>query len=506
MNPFKTDLCNKDSSLDWQEWIIEADIASMQDEMTKGSLTAEQLVSLYLDRINTYDTVINSVLELNPDALVIARQLDMERIQTGARSSLHGIPLLIKDNIDTADKLHTSAGSIALAESTAAQDAAVISRLRAAGAIILGKANMTEWANFMAPGMWAGYSSRGGLVLNPYGPGELFVGGSSSGSAASVAANLIAAAVGTETSGSIIGPASQNCIVGIKPTAGLVSMDGIIPGIGSQDTAGPLARSVSDAAVLLGSMTGLDELDTQVSGTARGSRIADYTVFLDTAYLQGVRIGIPRAIYQELDEEVIAIMAEAIELLEQQGAVIVDPIELPCLNSEWSPVMLQYEFKRGLNHYLGRLAESLPVHSLSELIAYNNMHSDKALKYGQGMLEWLEQSGDGITEEMYLEQLRLSREQARDQGIDYALKKYQLDALMFPGFHGTDLAARAGYPLITVPAGFAANGTLTPGGYTTKGPHGVTFSGTAFSEPTLISIAYGFEQASGRRFQPRLSK
>ncbi|WP_369698844.1 amidase family protein [Paenibacillus pedocola] len=506
MNQVKTNLNNKDGSLEWQEWIIEADITAMQAEMNKGSLTAEQLVSLYLERINRYDSVINSVLELNPDAMDIARELDIERQIAGVRSSLHGIPLLIKDNIDTADKLHTSAGSIALAESTAAKDAAVISRLRAAGAIILGKANMTEWANFMAPGMWAGYSSRGGLVLNPYGPGELFVGGSSSGSAASVAANLIAAAVATETSGSIISPASQNCIVGIKPTAGLVSMAGIIPGIGSQDTAGPLARTVSDAAVLLGAMTGLDEVDTQVSGTAREGRIADYTVFLDAAYIQGVRIGIPRAIYQELDEEVLAIMAEAIKLLEQQGAVIVDPIELPCLNSEWSPVMLQYEFKRGLNQYLAGLAESIPVHSLSELIAYNKLHSEKALKYGQGTLEWLEQSGEGITEEMYLEQLRLSRGQARDHGIDYAIKEYRLDALMFPGFHGTDLAARAGYPLITVPAGFAANGIVTPGGYLTKGPHGVTFSGTAFSEPTLISIAYGFEQASKRRFPPRLSK
>ncbi|MNE11153.1 Glutamyl-tRNA(Gln) amidotransferase subunit A [compost metagenome] len=283
-------------------------------------------------------------------------------------------------------------------------------------------------------------------------------------------------------------------------------MAGIIPGIGSQDTAGPLARTVTDAAVLLGAMIGLDELDTPVSGTARERKIIDYTDFLDAAYLQGVRIGIPRAIYQELDEEVMAIMEEAIELLKEQGAVIIDPVELPCLSGDWSPVMLQYEFKRGLNQYLAGLAESVPVHSLSELIAYNKLHSDKALKYGQGTLEWLEQSGDGITEEKYLEQLRLSREQARDQGIDYALKEYQLDALMFPGFHGTDFAARAGYPLITVPAGFAANVIVTPGGYLTKGPHGVTFSATAFSEPTLISIAYGFEQAAGRRFPPCLSK
>ena len=506
MKPLQTYIHGKDDSFNWQEWIIEADISALQAEMIKGSLTAEQLVNIYLDRISIYDPVINSVLELNPDALDIARELDAERQTTGVRSSLHGIPLLVKDNIDTADKLHTSAGSVALAESTAARDAAVISRLRAAGAIILGKANMTEWANFMAPGMWAGYSSRGGLVLNPYGPGELFVGGSSSGSAASVAANLVAAAIGTETSGSIIGPASQNSIVGIKPTAGLVCMDGIIPGIGSQDTAGPLARTVSDAAILLGAMIGLKEFDASMSGPDSEMNILDYTAFLDAAYLQGARIGIPRAIFQELDDDVLAIMEEAIGLLKEQGAVIVDPVELPCFDGDWSPVMLQYEFKRGLNRYLAGLAESVPVHNLSELIAYNQLHCEQALKYGQGTLEWLEQSGDGITEEEYFEQLRKSRELARDQGIDYSLREYQLDALMFPGFHGTDFAAKAGYPLITVPAGYAANGVVTPGGYTTKGPHGVTFSASAFSEPTLISIAYGFEQAAGRRFPPRLSK
>ncbi|MNB82020.1 Glutamyl-tRNA(Gln) amidotransferase subunit A [compost metagenome] len=487
---------------DSSTWIIEADIASMQAEMTRGSLTSVQLVQLYLERIGRHDNVINAVLELNPDALEIASQLDQERLVTGPRGGLHGIPLLIKDNIDTADKLHTSAGSIALADSFASADAELISHLRAAGAVILGKANMTEWANFMAPGMWAGYSSRGGLVLNPYGPGELFVGGSSSGSAASVAANLAAAAVGTETSGSIIGPASQNSVVGIKPTAGLVSMAGIIPGISSQDTAGPLARTVADAALLLGAMAG--PAASRAAGRDTGLIPGDYTAFLDPQGLQGKRIGIPATVYQDLHPDVLAIMNDAIAIMADNGAVIIDPVELPCLAADWSPVMLQYEFKRGLNHYLAKLAGHIPVHSLSELIQYNLEHSDKALKYGQGTLEWLEQSGDGITEAQYRKELQLSRESAREQGIDYALSKYQLDALMFPGFHGTDVAARAGYPLITVPAGYAEDGSVTPGGYTTKGPHGVTFCGTAFSEPVLICIAYSFEQAAQRRYPPRL--
>ncbi|WP_042200811.1 amidase family protein [Paenibacillus camerounensis] len=483
-------------------WIIEADIASMQAEMTRGSLTSVQLVQLYLERIGRHDNVINAVLELNPDALGIAAQLDQERLVTGPRGSLHGIPLLIKDNIDTADKLHTSAGSIALADSLASADADLISHLRAAGAVILGKANMTEWANFMAPGMWAGYSSRGGLVLNPYGPGELFVGGSSSGSAAAVAANLAAAAVGTETSGSIIGPASQNSVVGIKPTAGLVSMAGIIPGISSQDTAGPLARSVADAALLLGAMAG--PAASRSADRDIGLIPEDYTAFLDPQGLQGKRIGIPATVYQDLHPDVLAIMNDAIAVMADNGAVIIDPVELPCLAADWSPVMLQYEFKRGLNRYLAKLAGHLPVHSLSELIQYNLQHSDKALKYGQGTLEWLEYSGEEITEAQYRKELQLSRASAREQGIDYALSKYQLDAVMFPGFHGTDIAARAGYPLITVPAGYAADGSITPGGYTTKGPHGVTFCSTAFSEPALICIAYSFEQAAQRRYPPRL--
>ncbi|WP_151734664.1 amidase family protein [Paenibacillus tengchongensis] len=262
----------------WHEWLIEADICGMQTEMERGGLTAELLVSLYLERIHTFNPLLKAVLELNSDARELARQLDSERKETGPRSMLHGIPVLLKDNIGTADKLHTSARSLALAASTAAADAAVAGSLRQAGAVILGKTNMTEWANYMSSSMWAGYSSRGGLTLNPYGPGELFVGGSSSGSA--VAANLAAAAVGTETSGSIVGPASQNCIVGLKPGAGVVSSAGMIPAIGSQDTARPMTRSVRDAAILLGAMRtsgsrGLPQADN------RSSSNTDYTGYFD---------------------------------------------------------------------------------------------------------------------------------------------------------------------------------------------------------------------------------
>lgn len=356
----------------------------------------------------------------------------------------------------------------------------------------------------MSPTMWAGYSSRGGLVLNPYGPGELFVGGSSSGSAASVAANLIAAAIGTETSGSIIGPASQNGIVSIKPTVGLLSRSGIIPSTTSQDTAGPMARTVTDAVILLGAMTGIDDKD-KATAASQDHALQDYTVFLDADYLSGARIGIPRAYYNELDPAGLEIMEAAIAVLKEKGALIIDPIELPCEKHEWSSTVLQYEFKKVLNSYLSQLDTSVPVHSLREVIHYNNQQSEQALKYGQGTLEWLEESSDSISEQEYLEQLQLNQEQARGQGIDYALESYRLDALMFAGFHGSDIAAKAGYPLITVPAGYATTGVIAPGGYITNGPVGVTFSGTAYSEPTLIKIAYGFEQATKQRFPPPLT-
>ncbi len=311
-----------------EEWIIEADLIGMQSVMEAGWLTSEDLVAVYLERIQLIDSQINSILEINPDALEIARALDHERHEHGSRGSLHGIPILLKDNIDTGDRMHTSAGSIALEHSFAAQDSFVAARLRAAGAVLLGKTNMTEWANYMSNTMWAGYSSRGGQTLNPYGPGELFVGGSSSGSGAAIAANLAAASVGTETSGSIVNPASYNALVGIKPTVGLVSRTGIIPITNSQDTAGPIARTVADAAILLGAMAGADPADTATESN-RGKTHTDYSQFLDTNFLKQARIGVPRAYYEVLDEARIAIMERAIDVLRERGATIIDPVTLP---------------------------------------------------------------------------------------------------------------------------------------------------------------------------------
>ncbi|MFD1676139.1 amidase family protein [Alicyclobacillus fodiniaquatilis] len=487
-----------------EDWIIEADIPSMQKAMESGTVSSVDLVKAYQERIRKYDSKINSVLEINPDAMELAKALDQERKEQGSRGRLHGIPVLLKDNIDTHDKMHTSAGSIALANSIAAQDAFVAAQLRSAGAVLLGKVNMTEWANFMSATMWSGYSSRGGLVLNPYGPGELFVGGSSSGSAAAVAANFGAAAIGTETSGSIISPSSQNCVVGIKPTLGLISRSGMIPIAHSQDSAGPITRTVTDAAILLGALTGVDERDPTTLSSV-GHSYQDYTQFLDACYLKHARIGIPRFYYKDLDEARLAIVEEAIDVLIKEGVTIIDPVELPCEQTEWDVNVLRYEFKKDLNDYLAKLAEHVPVHSLREVIAFNEKHAETALKYGQGTLIWSDQTSGTLSEQAYLDSKLKNEEMSRRMGIDYALAEHDLDALMFLGNEGgSDLAARAGYPIITVPAGYAATGVLTRGGYTTKGPQGLTFVGTAFSEPTLIKIAYGFENATKHRRPPQL--
>lgn len=488
-----------------EEWIVELDIRSMQAAMASGETTSEEIVKAYLKRIERYDGKLKSIIEVNPEAINIARALDDERYEKGSRGPLHGIPLLLKDNIDTCDAMHTSAGTLALAEHVAAQDSFVAAQLRKAGAVFLGKANMTEWANFMASGMWAGYSSRRGLCLNPYGPGELFVGGSSSGSGAAVAANLAAAAIGTETSGSIISPASQHMLVGIKPTVGLVSRSGIIPITHTQDTAGPMARTVADAAVVLGAMTGLDKRDVATQ-TSEGRFYADYTPFLDASFLKQARVGIPRYYFRDLDPARTAILEAAIEALRSQGATIVDPVELPCQDAEWNGNVLVHEFKKGVNDYLAQLPESIPVHTLAEVIAFNNEHADRCLKYGQDLLEKCEGTSGTLTEPEYLDMLHYNKELSQSQGIDYALETYNLDALLFLGCDdGDDIAARAGYPAITVPGGFAQDGIIAPGGYTTKGPAGITFVGTAFSEPTLIKIAYGYEQATKHRVPPDMS-
>ncbi|TDF99832.1 amidase [Paenibacillus piri] len=482
------------------DWIIEADIMALQAAMEAGSVTSEEIVRYYMTRIRNCDQSINSILEINPDAVHIARALDKERLEQGCRGMLHGIPVLLKDNIDTGDRMHTSAGSVALADSFAASDSFVAARLRSAGAVLLGKTNMTEWSNFMSGSMPAGYSSRGGLVLNPYGPGELFVSGSSSGSAAAVAANMGAAAIGTETAGSIVGPACQNNVVGIKPTVGLVSRSGVIPISYSQDTPGPIARTVTDAAILLGALTGVDDNDPATLRSVNRA-FADYTPFLDAGFLRHARIGIPRHYYRHLDPERLAIMETAIAALKDAGATIIDPVAVRVEPSNWNNDIIAYEFKKGLNRYLSRLADSVPVHSLQELIAYNSLHAETALRYGQDTL--IRSQETTLTGEAYRRKKEEAWRAAVPEGLDAVMDRERLDALMLPGdVDGMYAAARLGYPLIAVPAGYCSKGTVDADGDCTKGPFGAVFSGKAFSEPVLIKIAYGFEQATRHRFPP----
>ncbi|MCR2806564.1 amidase family protein [Paenibacillus soyae] len=482
------------------EWIAEADIHTLQSAMEAGLVSSEELVQAYMERIERWNPRINAILELNPDAENIARELDAERLGRGSRGPLHGIPILLKDNIDTHDRMHTSAGSVALAHSIAPEDSFVAKKLREAGAVLLGKTNMTEWSNFMSWNMPAGYSSRGGQVFNPYGPGEVFVNGSSSGSAAAAAASLAAAAIGTETAGSIVGPASQHALVGIKPTVGLVSRSGVIPISSNQDTAGPLARTVADAAILLGALTGVDERDSRTRESS-GLFHRDYTPFLDETFLPGARIGIPRAFYEHLDEERLAIMEGAIAALRNEGATIVDDLPLPVSTDNWNGNIVGYEFKRGIDRYLSLLGPSASVHSLEELIAFNEAHAEHALRYGQNVLT--DSQAVDMTEEEYEREQAAYKEKARREGIDYLIRHYRLDALLLPGdADGKYMAARMGYPLICVPAGYSERGIIDSDGDPTKGPFGVIFSGGAYSEPTLIKLAYGFEQATRHRVPP----
>lgn len=477
-------------------WLEDATTARIQEAMAAGELSSKQLVLWHMHRIGAYDrggVALNSVLEVNPDAVQIAAALDAERARRGPRGPMHGIPVLVKDNIDTGDKMHTSAGSRALADSYAMEDSHVARRLREAGAVILGKTNMTEWANFMTRNMPAGYSSRGGQVLNPYGPGRFSPGGSSSGSASAVAANLAVAAIGTETSGSILSPASANSIVGIKPTVGLVSRTGIIPIMFTQDTAGPLARTVEDAAVLLGAIVGADERDP-ATVAAEGRLHADYTQFLDLGGLGGARLGVPRELYEKLDAGSAAVMEAALEAMRQQGARVIDPVDLPCLREKLDNRAMVYEFKPALNAYLGRLRATVPIHTLRELIEYNARDAATMLRYGQILLKESEATSGTLTEPEYVESLTRGIHLCRALGIDAAIKEHRLDALVLPGNWGAGIAARPGYPSVTV-----------PGGYTGEGqPVGVTFTAGAFAEPVLIRLAYAFEQVTRARKAPAL--
>jgi len=473
------------------EWLEEATITQMQEKMTDGDLTSKELVMMYLHRISVYDKDIRSILEVNPDALHIAAALDAERKETGPRSALHGIPILIKDNIDTADKMHTSAGSLALKNSIALNDSYVAEELRKAGAVILGKTNMTEWANFMAQGMKSGYSSRGGQVLNPYGPGQFEVGGSSSGSGAAVAANLAAAAVGTETSGSILNPSCQNSLVGIKPTVGLISRRGIIPIAHTQDTAGPMARSVSDASLLLNALSGRDEEDPITRSNPLVGK--DFTEHLRKDGLKGKRIGIAiDGFIEQLSEEKQKIFHDAVAILEAAGAEIIEQIEIPSVNANWQYDVLTYEFKPDLNSYLSNLHPSISIRTLKDLIQFNRENEEKMLKYGQSVLIESEATSGSLSEAAYVEALEFDQYHSTTRGIDYALNEYALDAILFPSEEGSHISGKAGYPTIAVPAGYTPEGE----------PVGITFAGSAYSEPTLIEAAYAFEQLTKFRKPP----
>ncbi|QHW34792.1 amidase [Paenibacillus rhizovicinus] len=478
--------------------IEEASIAELQHAMEEGRLTSKELVFGYLARIAAYDQAgprIHAVLEINPDAIFIAEALDMERQQIGARGPLHGIPILVKDNIETGDKLSTSAGALALEQHRCDEDAFLIRRLREAGAVILGKTNMTEWANAMSSSMWAGYSSRGGQVAHPY--GEFFRGGSSTGSAAAVAMNFAAAAVGTETSASILSPAIQMSIVGIKPTVGLVSRTGIIPFSYSQDTAGPMARTVADAAFLLNGLIGRDEQDP---ATCRDRSMAvkrDYSAYLDENGLRGARIGVfcevPEQVRNggEYDE---TLFQQAVNDVRAAGAEIVEEIRIPSFHGPWKWNKMNLEFKHAIDRYLHRLPAHMPIHSLTELIRWNKEHEDRALKYGQDGLEYRDSLSNPLRNSDYIQESFQDLQLAQNEGIDHALREYRLDAILFPSYIGADLSAKAGYPSIAVPAGFQGNGR----------PFGITFAGTAFSEPTLIRLAYAYEQRTKHRVKPKV--
>jgi len=487
----------------------EANIAGLHDQLQRGELSSEQLVEWYLDRIARIDNdgvALNSIIEVNPDALRIARALDLEWQNSGPRGPLHGIPVVLKANIDTADQMYTSAGSLALADHVPSTDAFLVRRLRDAGAVILGKANLSEWANFRSRRSSSGWSSVGGQTRNPYDPTRSPC-GSSSGSAVAVAANLTVVAIGTETDGSIVCPSGSNGIVGIKPTLGLVSRGGIIPIAHSQDTAGPMARSVRDAAILLTAMTGVDADDPETTGAEIHH---DYSANLTADGLRGKRIGVLRSYYGAgSNPEVEAILTSSIEVLRNQGAEIIDDIEFdtPDLGDAEYEVLL-YEFRADLNSYLEKSAA--PVASLADLIAFNEAHADDVLPlFGQDIFVDAEAKGP-LSDSAYLEALETSRELARGS-LDRAMEEYQLDALVAPtngpawkidhvngdSFHvgSSSLAAVSGYPNITVPAG-QVSGL----------PIGLSFMGNAWNEKQLIEIAYAFEQATEARPIPELDR
>src|SRR4051812_8755911 len=487
----------------------EATTAQLQEFMASGRYTSRQLTEMYLRRIEAIDRggpSLHAVIELNPDALSIADTLDAERKAKGPRGPLHGIPILIKENIDTGDRMLTTAGSLALEGSRPAKDAFLVDRLRAAGVVILGKTNLSEWANFRSTHSTSGWSGRGGLVKNPYALDRNAC-GSSSGSGAAIAANLAAIGVGTETDGSIVCPSGTNGLVGIKPTVGLVSRSGIIPISHTQDTAGPMARTGADAAALLAALRGADPADPATKASAAHAS-KDYAAPLDAGALKGARIGVARRQYFGYSDATDRLVNAAIEVMKAQGATIVDPANIPtaskmdaCEND-----ILLYEFKADLNAYLARRRDAR-VHTLRELIDFNVREQAREMPFfGQELFISAQKKGP-LTSAAYRTALVRCRALSRTQGVDLVLARHRLDALVVPtggpawttdvvnGDHFTGgsstPAAVAGYPSIPVPGGFAFGLRV-----------GVSFIGTAWSEPKLIALAYAYEQATKHRRPP----
>jgi len=490
--------------------LAEATVGDLAKAMQSGARTSVSITELYLARIDAIDRAgptVNSVIERNPDALAIAEALDRERKDKGARGPLHGVPVLIKDNIDTADKMRTSAGSLALGAHTPQRDAFIVERLRAAGCVILGKTNLSEWANFRSSRSTSAWSGRGGQTRNPYAL-DRNTSGSSSGTGAAISADLCAIGVGTETDGSIVSPASACGLVGIKPTVGLLSRSGIIPISHTQDTPGPMTRTVTDAAILLGAMAGVDARDAATRSSA-GKAVADYTRYLDAGGLAGARIGVARDFFGSNDR-IDSVVEEGIAAMRSAGAVIVDPVKIPGVDKLGASEIevLLYEFKADLDAYLATLGPQSPVHSLADLIAYNASNAAQEMPYfAQERLVDAQKKGP-LTDAAYRKALAACRRLSRAQGIDAVMTKHRLDALCAPtgpiawlidyptGDHAdggcSQFPAVAGYPHITVPAGFAF-----------ELPVGISFFAGAYSEPSLIRIAYAFEQTTKARRPPQ---
>jgi len=487
----------------------EATISDLQTRMKSGHLSAHQLTEAYLARIQEIDKhgpALNSVIEVNPDALAIADTLDKERKEKGPWSLMHGIPVLIKDNIDTADRMQTTAGSLALMGSKPAQDSGVAQKLRQAGAVILGKTNLSEWANIRSSHSTSGWSGRGGLTKNPYALDRNAC-GSSSGSGAATSASLCAAAVGSETDGSIVCPSSANGVVGIKPTLGLISRAEIIPIAHSQDTAGPMARTVGDAAILLGVLAGTDPRDPATADAASKMQ-KDYTQFLDPNGLRGARIGVARK-YFGFSDAVDDLMNQLIVKMKTAGAEIIDPADLESHGKfdDTELLVLMYELKADLNTYLAN-RPSAQVRTLADVISFNEKNKDKEMPYfGQDLLLKAQEKGP-LTDKEYVAALAANRSLSREHGIDFVMDKFHLDAIVAPtgapawltdlanGDHAvggsSNAAAVAGYPNINVPAGFVFGM-----------PVGISFFGRAWSEPGLLKVAYGFEQLVKARKPPQ---